>query len=155
MTRARRPGAGRRSAAEWRLAGRAWLRVASVRLALWRRGYADVRAHALQRAGRSTGSSVSPSGCLAHDPDALAWAVRAAARRFPKASCLTQAIALEALLAEAGHEGVLRIGVARRLDGGFEAHAWIEHHGRVLIGSLPDLGRYSVLPAGTQPPERL
>jgi hypothetical protein len=25
----------------------------------------------------------------------------------------------------------------------------------VLIGGLPDLGRYAVLPAGAQPPERI
>ena len=155
VTRTRRRGVGRRSAAEWRLAWHAWRRVASIRLALWRSPYAAVRAQALRRAAHPAGLGGARAQGLERDPEALAWAVGAAARRFPKASCLTQAIALEALLAEAGHPSAVRIGVARRTDGSFEAHAWVELDGRVLIGGLPDLERYAVLPAGAEPPERI
>lgn len=88
---------------------------------------------------------------LAREPEALAWAVRAAARRVLMASCLTQAIALESLLAEADEVGIVRFGVARKPDGAFEAHAWVEHAGRILIGDLPDLDRFAVLPEGTSP----
>ncbi len=137
--------------AGWRLAWRALRRVVSVRLALWRSPHARVRAAFRRRLQRTEAAAPIryADRDLARDPAALAWAVGAAARRVPKASCLTQAIALESLLAEAGEEARLRIGVARKPDGAFEAHAWVEHAGLVLIGDLPNLERFSVLPEGT------
>ena len=141
----------RRSPAEWRLAWRALRRVAWVRLALWRWPYAEVRARlvALRDTRRGTGSARAAAGC---EPTALAWAVRATARRVPKASCLTQAVALESLLADAGVHAEVRIGVARRADGSFEAHAWVEHGGRILIGGVPGMERFAVMPGGSTPP---
>jgi hypothetical protein len=143
----------RRDPAEWRLAREALGRVVWVRLALWRWPYARVRARLAQRtAARRASRAAKPAQT---EPTALAWAVRATARRVPKASCLTQALALESWLAEHGVDTDVRIGVARRPDGSFEAHAWVEHDGQVLIGGVPDLGRFSVLPSGTQPLGRL
>ena len=138
----------RRSPAEWRLAWRALRRVAWVRLALWRWPYAEVRARlvALRDARRTVGPARPTAG---REAAALAWAVRVAARRVPKASCLTQAVALESLLADAGMRAEVRIGVARGADGSFEAHAWVEHDGRVLIGGVPDMERFSVRPGGS------
>lgn len=95
------------------------------------------------------GDAAASSADLAGDPRALAWAVRTTARRVPRASCLTQSLALEALLVQAGHPANLRIGVARKTDGAFEAHAWVESEGRVLIGRLPDLERFAPLPSGS------
>lgn len=151
-----RPGT-RRSRTDWRLAWRALRTVVWVRGALWRWPYARVRARLLlrRRAGGPPAPLLSGGRDLARDPAALAWAVRATARRVPAASCLTQALALETLLAEAGIDVEVRLGVARRPDGSFEAHAWVEHEGRVLIGGLPDLERYAVLPSGAQPLGRL
>lgn len=63
----------------------------------------------------------------------IAWAVDAAARRIPRATCLTQAVAGRILLRRYGHAAELRVGVVRDPDG-FRAHAWIEQGGRVLIG---------------------
>lgn len=83
---------------------------------------------------------------LARDPVALAWAVKTASRRFPKATCLTQALTLKVLLTQAAHPAVLRIGVARGVGCVFEAHAWVEADGNVLIGELPDLERFTPLP---------
>jgi len=136
------------------LAWRALRLVLSVRLALWRWSYARTRAWLLRRraAERASAPLLVGERDLAHDPDALAWAVRTAARRVPKASCLTQALALETLLADAGHHAEVRIGVARRADGSFEAHAWVEFDGRILIGALPGMERFAVLPAGGPPP---
>lgn len=143
----------RRTRAGWRLAFRAWRLVAWVRWSLWRAPYARVRADLLRR--RVDAGPAQPivwrGRDLTRDPRALAWAVAAAARRVPKASCLTQSLALETLLAQAGQAGELRIGVARKPDGAFEAHAWVEHDGRVLIGDLPDLRRFSTFPAGSGP----
>ena len=147
----------RRSPTAWRLAWRALRVVVWVRVALWRWPYARVRERLVRRrvASRRAPPLWAGDRDVAREPEALAWAVRAAARRVPRASCLTQALALDTLLTEADLDGIVRIGVARRPDGSFEAHAWVEHDGRVLIGGVPDLGRFSVLPSGTQPLGRL
>jgi hypothetical protein len=144
-----RPTLGRRSPRAWRLAWRALREVAWIRVALWRWPYARVRAGLAVRAARR--ATRAPATDPRADPDTLAWAVRAAARRVPSASCLTQALALQTLLGEVGIGADLRIGVARDPDGAFRAHAWLEHDGRVVIGHLPDLERYAVLPAGAPP----
>ena len=77
--------------------------------------------------------------------DDLAWAVSAAARRIPRATCLTQALALQALLTREGHDASLRLGVARGELGSLEAHAWLESGGRVVIGG-PQAARFVPLP---------
>jgi hypothetical protein len=50
------------------------------------------------------------------------------------------------LLARIGQPAALRIGVARSEEGRFQAHAWVESQGRIVVGKLPDLRRYAVLP---------
>ena len=91
---------------------------------------------------------------VARDADALAWAVRVAARRVPRASCLTQSLALETMLTLAGLPAETRIGVARKTDGAFEAHAWVVHQGRVLLGGLPDMDRFTELASADRPEGR-
>jgi hypothetical protein len=75
----------------------------------------------------------------------MAWAVRTASRRIPRASCLTQALSLQILLSDVGCPTELRIGMAKSSAGIFEAHAWLEMEGRVLIGRVPDLARYQAV----------
>lgn len=75
----------------------------------------------------------------------IGWAVRAVGRRVPRASCLTQALAVQVLLARRGYSSHLRIGVAREPDGTFAAHAWVEINGGVLVGGT-GASRYRVLP---------
>lgn len=78
----------------------------------------------------------------------LVWAVQAASRRLLKKNpCLTEALALWWLLRQYGYEGQIRIGVAR--DGGshFEAHAWVERDGQVLIGGAQAPTEYVPLPS--------
>lgn len=77
----------------------------------------------------------------------IAFAVTAVARYVPAATCLTQALATRALLARYGYASHLRIGVARSDSGRFEAHAWIEHEGRILVGGpAAHVARYTPLP---------
>jgi hypothetical protein len=66
----------------------------------------------------------------------LVWAVRAASHYVPRASCLTQAAAAQLLLERYGYPSELHIGVARNGEGGqtFDAHAWLESNGTVVIG---------------------
>jgi hypothetical protein len=56
------------------------------------------------------------------------------ARFVPKASCLTQALALQFILARAGHASRLQIGVREVDDGTFSAHAWVTCNGVVVLG---------------------
>jgi hypothetical protein len=64
----------------------------------------------------------------------VAWAVAVASRFVPKATCLVQALAGQALLARRGHAARLHIGVSKP-EGRFEAHAWLEDEGRPILGA--------------------
>jgi len=56
------------------------------------------------------------------------------ARFVPKASCLTQALALQFILARAGHASRLQVGVREAADGTFSAHAWVTCDGVIVLG---------------------
>lgn len=112
--------------------------VAAVRLALWLLPFRAVRGML-----RSLHSRSVVSARLAAIPvRRLAWAVQAAAKRIPGASCLTQALALQHLLACAGQSSQVRIGVAKSASG-LESHAWLESRGEILIGNTGSLGQLS------------
>src|SRR5208283_5512393 len=63
----------------------------------------------------------------------LVWAVRTAAARIPRATCLTQALAAKYQLERSGHCARIHIGVAKE-NGQFRAHAWLECEGEVVLG---------------------
>ena len=94
---------------------------------------------------RAVADRVTPGGRRA-DPRRIAWAVEAAARRIPRASCLIQALAADAMLRRSGRLPDLHIGVARE-GSAFEAHAWLELDGTVLVGNHV-LHRYTPLTGG-------
>lgn len=76
-------------------------------------------------------------------PILLAWAVRQSAKIVPFASCLTQALALQYLLARQGDRSLIRVGVAQEGDGALSAHAWVIKDDHVLIGGGPaELAKY-------------
>ena len=75
----------------------------------------------------------------------MASSVRRASLYFPSASCLTQALATQVLLARRGQLSTLRIGVIKGADGELKAHAWVENNGKVIIGSRRNLRSYTVL----------
>lgn len=64
----------------------------------------------------------------------VVWAVGQAARLIPHASCLTQALSAQIMLAKRGCPSVLHIGVKRQDDGEFGAHAWLDSGGTLLLG---------------------
>ena len=66
----------------------------------------------------------------------LVWAVRSASVYVPHATCLTQALAAQVLLERCGYPTRLVIGVAPDHNGeaAFQAHAWLESEGVVVIG---------------------
>ncbi len=76
----------------------------------------------------------------------LSLVERAGRNHFPWVSCLRRALVLRRLLAEAGIETELRIGVNRE-GGRLGAHAWLEWEGRP-VGGPEDVGaRFAALPA--------
>ena len=134
------------SGGERRLLARALLLVVAYRIALQVMPVCRIRKLASCPAGNSPAL-----GKLA--PDRVAWAVEAASRRVPGATCLTQALALQRLLAKDGHDAEIRIGVAKGEGGGLDSHAWLVCHGRVLAGDDGDLGRYEpILSLGLERP---
>lgn len=76
----------------------------------------------------------------------IVWAVGAADCLVPRTTCLVRALAARALLGRHGHASELKLGVAGGGGRAFEAHAWLEHDGRVVIGGPVD-ARYVSLPA--------
>ncbi len=76
--------------------------------------------------------------------DRLVWAVAAASRLIPKATCLTQALAIQLLLKQSGREAQVHIGVDHGEGGRLDAHAWVESRGKVLYGGST-LSRYTHL----------
>jgi len=66
----------------------------------------------------------------------LVWAVRFASIYVPNPTCLTQALAGQVLLERYGYPTRLLIGVAPDDKGKapFQAHAWLESNGTVVIG---------------------
>jgi len=68
------------------------------------------------------------------DAETVARCVERAGRQVPGARCLQRALAGSVILARHGHETRLRIGVRRPTPDAFEAHAWLERDGEVLVG---------------------
>ena len=77
----------------------------------------------------------------------IAWAVQRVSQRLPlSVACLARALAVQQMLGRRRLPSQLRIGVHRDDQGAFGAHAWVECDGDVLIGALPNLDEYSLLP---------
>jgi len=66
--------------------------------------------------------------------DRIVRAVGSASRLVPRASCLTQALAAQFILARAGFPSQIRVGVAIHDHGKFVAHAWLVRERRVVMG---------------------
>jgi len=122
----------------WLLA-RAAVTLGAARLALWVLPL---------RVARRLLARLGPSASL-HDvpPERIGWAIRVTGRVVPRATCLPQALAAEALLAQGGHPAEFRIGVVKSERGRLEAHAWVVSGDRIVVGGLQEgLSRYTPLP---------
>lgn len=125
----------RLSPAESRLLALALPLVAGVRLALW-----VLPSRTLLRWVR--GLAVTPeraAGPQRPPTPVVVWAVEAAAKRIPRATCLTQAVAVQLLFRRYGYGAHLILGVGPSASG-VRAHAWVERDGRVLIGGPESQG---------------
>jgi hypothetical protein len=110
-------------------------------LVLWRVLLAAAPfARVQQLVSRACGGSVSRcSGAPA--PFRIGYLVAAAANLIPGTTCLPRALAAHVLLGRHGHGAELHIGVNRDSQGRFQAHAWVETEGRVIIGG-PEVTGY-------------
>jgi hypothetical protein len=114
--------------------------LAATRVGLWMLPFRWVYRVSAALAHRSRPRGGEPS------VERIVWAVGAAGRLVPRTTCLVRALAAQALLARRGHASQLRLGVAGGSGRAFEAHAWLERDGRILIGG-PVEARYVPLPA--------
>lgn len=64
----------------------------------------------------------------------LAWSVRMTSRYVPRATCLIKALTGYSLLSKHGYLSLVKIGVGKSAEGEFEAHAWLEYEGEVVLG---------------------
>jgi Transglutaminase-like superfamily len=104
---------------------RALFLVAAVRTGLFLLPFRTVR-RLTARAGRRPVPPYSVGRC--------AWAVRASSRYVPGATCLTQALAAQVLLAESGYDSRIEIGVTKDEHRRFRAHAWVVCGEEIVIG---------------------
>ncbi|NHN63625.1 lasso peptide biosynthesis B2 protein [Haloarcula sp. JP-Z28] len=78
-------------------------------------------------------------------PKSVRWAVLTAGSRLPGTyDCLERALTGSTLLEASDFPHCLRFGVDTQSDT-FEAHAWVESNGDVLIGDVDDFGRFRAL----------
>lgn len=116
---------------ERRLVVNAAFLVVVMRIALWMLPFDRVR-RAAARLGRPRGAGaplVRPSA------ERISWAVAASAGHLPGVrNCLAKALAAQVMLGRFGYPSQLKIGVTKTPSGDFEAHAWLESEGCVLIG---------------------
>ena len=125
----------------WLLA-KAALLLGAIRVGLWLFPFRTLRslldrAAVFHRAGETDCQST----------DVVVWAIEVAAKYMPAFdTCLTKALAAQVLLSRRGCPALLRIGVVKSAEGKFEAHAWVESDGRVVIGGY-ELERYTPLAA--------
>jgi hypothetical protein len=119
---------------EWSALATAFVAVAVVRVSLWVLSFGRVL-EAIEEHGEGRSRKHS-------NVERTAWAVEAAARRIPQATCLTQALAAKFLLARGGVASTVRFGFARSFDRRVEGHAWLECEGRIILGHR-GLDRYT------------
>jgi transglutaminase superfamily protein len=68
----------------------------------------------------------------------VAWGVAAAARLVPCASCLTQALSGQYILARQGNASKIRIGIERDTGAELKAHAWLMSGNHIVLGGSLD-----------------
>lgn len=129
---------------ELKLLVQAYVLVGVVRVGLWSLSFQRLRGWLSRIPAVSSASHRLYAPSLAQ----IARAVKIASRYTPGgAKCLAQALTGQVLLKRWRYPHRLRIGVAKSLQGTFEAHAWIEVEGKVIIGRINNLGHFTPLPA--------
>lgn len=119
---------------------RTWLLLFRIRLMLWVLPYRRWRQIAAQMIRVENERQLDRP-----QVNQITRAVRVMSKYVPQASCLTQALAAQTLLANEGQRSQLRVGVTQN-GGKLEAHAWVQIDGRVVIGGRESVVRFSAFP---------
>ena len=84
----------------------------------------------LSRAGRVLPESERPLF-----EQKVVWAVQAISARFRIVdNCLVKALVTRILFGRAGIPVDIKIGIAKGTKAPLEAHAWVESHGKIILG---------------------
>ena len=127
---------------ERRLLLRTMVLVGFIRLGLWLLPIRTMR----QALARLSQPDKTPLHAADITAERIGWIVRAASQAVPKASCLTQALAAQTLLARRGYPVRLHIGVAKGPGGQLQAHAWLDSNNTIIVGGTePEVGRFKPL----------
>lgn len=118
------------SGSEMLFLARCLLVVAAVRLGLTLLSYNHIRRMVTRL------DAQQPAGI--GDLRRVAWGVAAAARLVPYASCLTQALSGQYLLARQGNASKIRIGIERDTGTQLKAHAWLMSGNQIVLGGSID-----------------
>jgi len=102
--------------------------VIQVRIMLWLLSFPSVQRKVQKRVGKY---NLTPEYVISMAR--LQTMIVAASRYVPRATCLVQALAGYILFSKYGYQPSIKIGVST-LNGEFEAHAWLEHGDRVVLG---------------------
>lgn len=129
---------------QWSLA-KALALVWLIRLGLWLLPFRVLQEIVARRTSKATSSSAQRRPQDLMVVRKVASSVRRVSRYVPEASCLTQALATQVLLASQGQISDLRIGVTKGEEGELAAHAWVESEGKIVMGNRSNLSRYAVL----------
>lgn len=130
------------TARERQLLIKAFVLLGVIRLGLWLLPFPVLRRLL------ATINQANPQPSHAPNTEQIVEAVNRSSRIMTgDAKCLARALTTQALMLRCGHSSEFRIGVAKGEKGQFEAHAWVESQGRIVIGNLTDLSRYTPMPS--------
>ena len=111
--------------------------LAVMRVGLWIMPYTKVRKISDWMSGVGVGSLRAGGAHAKPSRERIGWAVATVSRVVPGGiNCLVRAMATEIVLKRFGYASILKIGVVKPGDGQFEAHAWLESDGIVVIGDF-------------------
>jgi hypothetical protein len=110
-------------------------------------GLARIRPHGVMERNRKVAilraSENSPAE-IAHRCDEAAFFISRMAARVPwRSDCLVQALAGQRWLTRLGIPSEIVVGAAKAANGQFDAHAWLRHGDRIVLGG--DISRYQPL----------
>lgn len=127
-----------------RLLCKTYLLLNGIRLGLWGLRFPCLQSWVVRLAHRPGSVAAAPSS---QGWRSVVWAIEQATRYSPgQAKCLARAFTAEILLKRRGYQPKLHFGVLKSPAESFQAHAWIELQGKTVLGHLPNLTEYTILP---------
>ena len=119
---------------DWRLLFRAIGLIWAIRLGLWLLPFRNLRSLVDRRMARALKPPAEAPEVTYRRIRRVTWAVSRLSRYVPKATCLTQALTTQLLLYREGYPSRIQIGVGKGDNDKFQAHAWVEYEGWIVIG---------------------